>query len=32
MVCEITFTEVTDDGVFRHPSFQGMRIDKKLRR
>lgn len=29
LVCEVAFTEVTDDGVFRHPSFQGMRIDKK---
>ncbi len=31
LVCEIAFTEVTDDGVFRHPSFQGMRIDKKAK-
>jgi len=29
LVCEVAFTEVTSDGVFRHPSFQGMRIDKK---
>jgi bifunctional non-homologous end joining protein LigD len=29
LVCEIEFSEVTSDGVFRHPSFQGMRIDKK---
>lgn len=28
LVCEVAFTEVTDDGVFRHPSFQGMRSDK----
>lgn len=28
LVCEINFTEVTEDGVFRHPSFQGMREDK----
>ncbi|RDC57895.1 DNA ligase D [Pedobacter chinensis] len=28
LVCEVAFTEVTDDGVFRHPSFQGMREDK----
>jgi len=28
LVCEVAFTEVTDDGVFRHPSFQGMRDDK----
>ncbi|MCZ4222970.1 DNA ligase D [Pedobacter rhodius] len=31
LVCEVTFTEVTDDGVFRHPSFQGMREDKKAK-
>jgi bifunctional non-homologous end joining protein LigD len=29
LVCEVSFTEVTEDGVFRHPSFQGMRTDKK---
>jgi len=29
LVCEVAYTEITDDGVFRHPSFQGMRIDKK---
>ncbi|MBC7743590.1 MAG: DNA ligase D [Flavobacterium sp.] len=29
LVCEIAFAEVTSDGVFRHPSFQGMREDKK---
>lgn len=28
LVCEIAFTEVTEDGVFRHPSFKGMREDK----
>ena len=31
LVCEITFAEITKDGVFRHPSFQGMRIDKKAK-
>ncbi|MBC6110500.1 DNA ligase D [Pedobacter fastidiosus] len=31
LVCEVAFTEVTDDGVFRHPSFQGMRVDKKAK-
>jgi bifunctional non-homologous end joining protein LigD len=31
LVCEITFAEVTSDGVFRHPSFQGMREDKKAK-
>ncbi|HEY9195440.1 MAG TPA: DNA ligase D, partial [Mucilaginibacter sp.] len=29
LVCEIAFSEITTDGVFRHPSFQGMREDKK---
>jgi len=29
LVCEVAFSEVTTDGVFRHPSFQGMRMDKK---
>jgi bifunctional non-homologous end joining protein LigD len=29
LVCEISFAEVTGDGVFRHPSFEGMRGDKK---
>ena len=31
LVCEVAFSEVTTDGVFRHPSFQGMRIDKKAK-
>ena len=31
LVCEVAFTEVTSDGVFRHPSFQGMRVDKKAK-
>ncbi|RZM22915.1 MAG: DNA ligase D, partial [Pedobacter sp.] len=31
LVCEVAFTEVTEDGVFRHPSFQGMRTDKKAK-
>lgn len=29
LVCEVSFTEVTSDGVFRHPSYEGMRSDKK---
>jgi bifunctional non-homologous end joining protein LigD len=29
LVCEVTFTEMTNDGIMRHPSFQGMRGDKK---
>ena len=28
LVCEINFTELTTDGVFRHPSFKGLREDK----
>jgi len=29
LVCEVSFAEVTADGVFRHPSYEGMRSDKK---
>ena len=29
LVCEVSFTEMTSDGVMRHPSFEGMRTDKK---
>jgi len=28
LVAEVTFTEWTDDGTLRHPSFQGLRSDK----
>ena len=28
MLCEVAFTEWTDDGRIRHPSFQGLRLDK----
>ena len=28
LVCEVSFTEMTSDGVMRHPSFDGMRDDK----
>ena len=31
LVCEVAFTEITGDGVFRHPSFQGMRSDKSAK-
>ncbi|MES2267696.1 MAG: DNA ligase D [Bacteroidota bacterium] len=31
LVCEVSFAEVTSDGVFRHPSFEGMRVDKKAK-
>ncbi|MCE0723198.1 MULTISPECIES: DNA ligase D [Legionella] len=29
LVCEVEFTEWTEDGHLRHPSFKGMRLDKK---
>ncbi|MBC7418319.1 MAG: DNA ligase D [Pedobacter sp.] len=29
LVCEVSFTEITNEGIFRHPSFQGMREDKR---
>jgi len=29
LVCEVSFTEMTRDGMMRHPSFEGMREDKK---
>lgn len=28
LVCNISFTEITDDGSVRHPVFQGLRVDK----
>ncbi len=31
LVCEVSFSEITDDGVFRHPSFKGMRSDKNAK-
>lgn len=31
LVCEVQFTEVTQDGVFRHPSFVALREDKKAK-
>ena len=31
LVAEVTFTEWTNDGTLRHPSFQGLREDKKAR-
>jgi bifunctional non-homologous end joining protein LigD len=31
LVCEVSFAEITSDGVFRHPSFEGMRTDKKAK-
>jgi bifunctional non-homologous end joining protein LigD len=29
LVCEVAFSEWTDEGIMRHPSFQGLRLDKK---
>jgi len=29
LVANIKFTEITRDGIFRHPVFQGIRVDKK---
>ncbi len=29
LVCEVSYTELTTDGIMRHPSFEGMREDKK---
>lgn len=29
LVCEVSFTEWTHEGSMRHPSFEGLRIDKK---
>lgn len=29
LVCEVAFTEWTGDGMIRHPSFQGLREDKR---
>lgn len=32
LVCEVSFTEMTSDGVMRHPSFEGMREDKSAKK
>ncbi len=29
LVCEVQYQELTNEGVMRHPSFQGLRVDKK---
>jgi bifunctional non-homologous end joining protein LigD len=31
LVGEVSFTEMTSDGIMRHPSFEGMRTDKKAK-
>ncbi|MBV9963404.1 MAG: DNA ligase D, partial [Parafilimonas sp.] len=28
LICEVSYAEMTSDGVMRHPSFEGMRTDK----
>ena len=30
-VCEVSYTEQTTEGIMRHPSFEGMRSDKKAK-
>lgn len=32
LLCEVSFTELTSDGIMRHPSFQGMRNDKSAKK
>jgi bifunctional non-homologous end joining protein LigD len=29
LICEVSFTEMTSDGLMRHPSYEGLRSDKK---
>lgn len=29
LVCEVSYAEITSDGVMRHPSFEGLREDKR---
>jgi bifunctional non-homologous end joining protein LigD len=31
LVCEVSYAEITSDGVMRHPSFEGMRVDKNAK-
>ncbi|NQX39353.1 bifunctional non-homologous end joining protein LigD [Pedobacter steynii] len=31
LICEVSFSEMTTDGLMRHPSFKGMREDKKAK-
>lgn len=31
LLCEVKYTELTSDGVMRHPSFQGIRADKSVK-
>ncbi|KIA83653.1 DNA ligase [Kaistella solincola] len=32
LLCEVNYTEITSDGIMRHPSFQGMRTDKDAKK
>jgi bifunctional non-homologous end joining protein LigD len=32
LVCEVSYAEMTSDGVMRHPSFEGMRVDKEAKK
>lgn len=31
LVCEVSYAEITSDGVMRHPSYEGLRTDKKAK-
>lgn len=31
LICEVSFAEMTSDGVMRHASFEGMRVDKEAK-
>jgi bifunctional non-homologous end joining protein LigD len=31
LVCEVSYAEITSDGMMRHPSFEGLRTDKKAK-
>ena len=31
LICEIKFSEVTDEGILRHPVFMGLREDKEAK-
>jgi bifunctional non-homologous end joining protein LigD len=31
LVCNVKFTEITEDGILRHPVFMGLRIDKSAK-
>lgn len=31
LVCEVSYRELTRDGIMRHPSFEGMRVDKSAK-